>query len=1117
MNTFRWGYNVDASIDNGQRLGAGAPSLQHRLPPQSPEQREEQRLSDAELLLGFSRAASAAPKAQHEVTNQLHVHLVKPQINRGLPPFPYTSPDRPQATSTAPLNAQPSETAKRHSIPNVSIPKPSVEDNVFSDQTQTRNPQTQTPPDEEKRLDMEMVPTKVEEAPKEQVPAGLGLHYTTAAEASRDVKSTQEPHQFPDGLRAILGMDKVVSQRQLDTPQSLIATTDVKDTPSPHDYGQVSAPSTLASALPITSEPTAEEVLAALSKSNTAAAENNQPAGMAVQEQHNPAVEKVTKVRRRKEETKCAACKWEHENFPSGEFVDWLQCNGCKEWFHIQCAGFTKKEIQKIGKFHCVKCRPKLGKTTFVRKSSRAHTSVDYAGLNEGVLRTSDETPEHHYIKPIKDGTITFKQENFPRMRPEELTKEYFETCLSFSEPILIPCALNPPRYRADGIPVTPTDVENQPSVAQERDDLFEEPAFTQSGTYEQEMVTDDGQDKMGMVIPKGLTVRKVAELHGADMPLEVIDVKNQEGDHSKKWTVGKWADYYESTGEKMIRNVISLEVSRSPLGRLIRRPQVVRDLDLQDSVWPESDEKRGYVGFYCLMSVADSYTDFHIDFGGSSVYYHILKGRKTFFFIAPTKGNLKKYEDWCRNRAQASIFLPDSTKECYRVDLFPGDTMLIPSGWIHAVWTPEDSLVIGGNFLTRLHYPQQMRVAEIERNCKVGAKFKYPYFQKVLWYTLGKYLEDDPLPDTVRRCLYSGQMFEREKPLWLEVDQEDVDPELNPELFNARYYSKLELEGLPDLLSYIFRTIMIYLDRLEGVSQDTRRAVRNSIPKKAGEPVEAAKTFAAWVAWKRGTEYLPIWAHPNGKGLVKKVSEDEPTDKSMKCTAAEMKKLERQAAVTDFELPEYLKLDPLSAPIEETEAKEEIKVEVSSEQQRNAGDAGITGVDETMDDAMVTQAMDEDAQLDVDDNSSTEYTFVDGHAISTPKTSALGPRRTACDVCRKRKMRCKHMGEFGHLPFPPDFDELDPSLLDDLNTEPLPEPVATQEAVTETLPPTDTTPAPAQAPLPEAATTPVPALKQEPFLQQDDFMDGRKARTKACNECRRSKVGLLSRTIQVT
>lgn len=34
-------------------------------------------------------------------------------------------------------------------------------------------------------------------------------------------------------------------------------------------------------------------------------------------------------------------------------------------------------------------------------------------------------------------------------------------------------------------------------------------------------------------------------------------------------------------------------------------------------------------VQYYCLMSQAGSYTDFHVDFGGTSVWYHILKGEK--------------------------------------------------------------------------------------------------------------------------------------------------------------------------------------------------------------------------------------------------------------------------------------------------------------------------------------------------------------------------------------------------------------------------------------------------------------------------------------------------------
>jgi hypothetical protein len=41
-------------------------------------------------------------------------------------------------------------------------------------------------------------------------------------------------------------------------------------------------------------------------------------------------------------------------------------------------------------------------------------------------------------------------------------------------------------------------------------------------------------------------------------------------------------------------------------------------------------------------MSVAGCYTDFHIDFGGTSVWYHILKGKKVFWLIPPKEENLK-------------------------------------------------------------------------------------------------------------------------------------------------------------------------------------------------------------------------------------------------------------------------------------------------------------------------------------------------------------------------------------------------------------------------------------------------------------------------------------------
>lgn len=588
-----------------------------------------------------------------------------------------------------------------------------------------------------------------------------------------------------------------------------------------------------------------------------------------------------------KQDTVCIGCKVTRKSL-TGEVDQWISCDGCNQWFHTDCAGFDKaSEIKDVDKFFCPSCRPNHGPTTFVRKSGRAHTSVNYAGLNQGVLKTSDDCHEHHYIEPIKNGKFVFDEETFARIRPELVTMDYLERISGFTEPLLIPAEFNehPLRHLRD---VKPAPVD-QESLTRDSNAISDDPP---TEDFEYESAFYDGQDKLDMVIPQNLTVRQVCQLVGPDYPLEVIDVKVQ-GTEGGKWNLQKWADYYEATGEKAIRNVISLEVSQTKLGKLLRRPRVVRQIDLQDSVWPGTEPAKS-VAFYCLMSVADSFTDFHIDFGGSSVYYHILRGKKTFFFIPPKPKHLKAYEEWNNSHEQNFTFLPDITKECYRVDLFPGDTMLIPSGWIHAVWTPETSLVIGGNFLTRMHYSMQFRICDIERNNKTPLKFRYPFFQKVMWYSVLRYLDTDPLPDSVRDLLNLGKRFERTRPSWEDFDECGSSSATAPphEDYHARYYSQMELDGLPELASFVFRTVMISLDRIEGVTEESRKAVVRSIPKTHGDPLVVVKTFALWMAWKRGNEDPPAWARPDavlpvkGDGTAKKLS------------ARALKNLQRQEAL---------------------------------------------------------------------------------------------------------------------------------------------------------------------------------------------------------------------------
>lgn len=139
-------------------------------------------------------------------------------------------------------------------------------------------------------------------------------------------------------------------------------------------------------------------------------------------------------------------------------------------------------------------------------------------------------------------------------------------------------------------------------------------------------------------------------------------------------------------------------------------------------------------------MSVAGCYTDFHIDMGGTSVWYHILKGGKVFWLIPPTEKNLKAYEKWTLSGEQNKIFLPDLVDECQRIELQAGWTFMLPSGWIHGVYTTRDSLVFGGNFLHSYNIQMQLKVYNIETKTKVPLQLRYPFFLEIMWFAMERY-----------------------------------------------------------------------------------------------------------------------------------------------------------------------------------------------------------------------------------------------------------------------------------------------------------------------------------------------------------------------------------------
>jgi len=241
-----------------------------------------------------------------------------------------------------------------------------------------------------------------------------------------------------------------------------------------------------------------------------------------------------------------------------------------------------------------------------------------------------------------------------------------------------------------------------------------------------------------------------------------------------------------------------------------LKEMQVEASNSIEDMMYPKVQK-------YCLMSVQGCWTDFHIDLGGTSVWYHILKGKKIFFLIPPTDENLRHYEEWVLSGKQSHTFFGEMVESCCRIELVTGNTFFIPSGWIHAVYTPEDSLVLGGNFIHSYAVEKQLQVAHIEEITHVPQKFRFPFFTEMLWYMLDRYIHclygrthlDLPEEEKRRLKLEKGENIDPNKEFMKMTGLSSQDMQQKGHDFNASsrsrvHLSPLELKGIKYAVMYL-------------------------------------------------------------------------------------------------------------------------------------------------------------------------------------------------------------------------------------------------------------------------------------------------------------------------
>ncbi|XP_075359358.1 lysine-specific demethylase 7A isoform X3 [Mycteria americana] len=360
-----------------------------------------------------------------------------------------------------------------------------------------------------------------------------------------------------------------------------------------------------------------------------------------------------------------------------------IECDICKDWFHGSCVGVEEHHAVDIDLYHCPNCAILHGPS--LMKKRRNWHRHDYTELDDG-------------SKPVQAGTRTFVKQlrarSFPsadevilKMHGSQLTQRYLEKH-GFDVPIMVP--------KLDGLGLR--------------------------------------------LPPPTFSVLDVERYVGGDKVIDVIDVARQA---DSKMKLHNYIKYFTNPDRPKVLNVISLEFSDTKMSELVEVPDIARKLSWVENYWPDDSVfPKPFVQKYCLMGVQDSYTDFHIDFGGTSVWYHVLWGEKIFYLIKPTDENLALYESWSSSVTQSEVYFGDKVDKCYKCVVKQGHTLFVPTGWIHAVLTSQDCMAFGGNFLHNLNIGMQLRCYEMEKRLKTPDLFKFPFFEAICWFVAKNLLE---------------------------------------------------------------------------------------------------------------------------------------------------------------------------------------------------------------------------------------------------------------------------------------------------------------------------------------------------------------------------------------
>ncbi|OQR91659.1 hypothetical protein ACHHYP_04499 [Achlya hypogyna] len=361
-----------------------------------------------------------------------------------------------------------------------------------------------------------------------------------------------------------------------------------------------------------------------------------------------------------------------------------IECAHCDRWFHGNCVQMTEEKAFAIAQYACPSCTNQGAKIKFATAPMKTVDASllplprQFASLNMKELSTMstaiavDKTSEkfHHLLH-----AGMFARSGIRRTAPSSLVITAIQSH-GFQEPILVEDAVG-----------------NVP----------------------------------GLVVPSTMIqVDDLPNVIASSSIVKTIDNASQEYRSVSYAEVSSMCSSNQST-EEWPHN-IEFPIVDTPLEYHVAPPQAVQDMDWFHQLNRSSSTRNPNT--YAAVYGAGTYRDFRMNANGSSAWLHHLHGLPLWLYlIPPSPARFDKFMEWQLSAFSSSIFFADTVDKCIKCELAPHATVLIPSGWIYAVYVPKPTgadkpstaVFLTSYFLHGYHLHAQMQALDFEE--RLGRK----------------------------------------------------------------------------------------------------------------------------------------------------------------------------------------------------------------------------------------------------------------------------------------------------------------------------------------------------------------------------------------------------------